>query len=121
MRLTPLVAWLPRRSRKLLPRLVTVCPAEMSELMIVIPGVGVGWGEGNSWALAGEAAAKASAMAIAMARTTLRPAPVSPACKGRDAPRMNSQSHRELRARTPPDPCHSRHDLPPLRRERQSL
>src|SRR4029450_6578642 len=93
----------------------------MSELMVVMSGVGVGWGEGNNWALAGDTAAKASATAIAMARTTLRPAPVSPACEGRDAPRMNSQSHRELRAQTMPDPCRSVHDLPPLHRERQSL
>jgi hypothetical protein len=36
----------------------------------------------------------ASASATAMAASTLRQAPLSPACEGRDAPRMNFQSHR---------------------------
>src|ERR1700738_5048793 len=42
MRLKPLVDWLPSRSRKLLPRLVTVAPADKLELIIV----GVGLGDG---------------------------------------------------------------------------
>jgi hypothetical protein len=42
----PLVAWFPRRSRKLLPRLVTALVAEISELMMVGVGTGVGVGLG---------------------------------------------------------------------------
>jgi hypothetical protein len=46
MRLNPLLAWLPSRSRKLLPRLVTVAPADRSALIIGGDGVGLGVGEG---------------------------------------------------------------------------
>src|SRR5262249_11050109 len=116
MRSTPLVAWLARRSRKLLPRLVAAWPAEMSELMMVMPGVGVGWGDGNIWASADDTAPIARAKATAMARSTLRRAPVSPACDGRNPQRMNSNPTGRP-ARTGPDSLPLlRRDLPPVRR-----
>ena len=69
---------MPRRSRKLLPRLLTAALAEISELMIVMPGVGVGDGAGNIWACAEHTAATVRATPIAKARASLRPAPPPP-------------------------------------------
>src|SRR6266849_5457789 len=43
----PVLAWFPRRSRKLLPRFVTVAPADRSELISVGDGVGGGVGGGG--------------------------------------------------------------------------
>jgi hypothetical protein len=86
---------------------------------MVIPGVGVGAGAGSNWASADDIAPIASAKAIATARTSLRPAPVLPASEGRDAQRMNSNPTGSL-SRHHRIPC-PQADLPPVRRERQSL
>jgi hypothetical protein len=43
----PPVAWLPSRSRKLLPRLRTAVPDEMLELIMLAVGVGLGVGDGD--------------------------------------------------------------------------
>src|SRR5690348_5237754 len=89
--------------------------------MMVIPGVGVGWGDGNIWASADDTAPIARAKATAMARSALRRAPVSPACEGRDAQRINSNPTGRPARTNARIPCRSPHDLPPVRRKRQSL
>jgi hypothetical protein len=43
----PDVAWLPRCSRKLLPRFATAAPADTSELISVGVGLGIGLGVGE--------------------------------------------------------------------------
>src|ERR1700679_2974617 len=108
----PPVAWFPSRSRKLLPRLVTVEPAETSELMklgvgtglaegvVVGLGGGVGLGDG---ACADDAtptpimAAKTTVMALA----SLRPDPVSLDSKSRDKHHITAIPKRAPRRTNP--------------------
>src|ERR1700745_1626149 len=82
----PLGARSPRRSRKLMPRVVTAAPAERSELMAVGVGTGVGDGVGLAarvgvgegvWACAeDDAAALARMRTKTMAMAVARPPPI---------------------------------------------
>jgi hypothetical protein len=107
----PPVAWLPSRSRKLLPRLSTALPDEMSALIMVGVGVGVSVGDGDGLgvgvgvgvgvsvglgdgdcALAGDKAAIVTTRTkpSATARATTRPTPVAFAREGRDEQHMDA-------------------------------
>ena len=117
LRPNPDEAWLPSRSRKLLPRFVTAAPAERSELIAVGVGLGLGAGVGvgvgvgvgeavgvgvgvvAAWT-GGEPATTAS-MSVKATATALakpRPVPVCPAREGRDEPHINcfSKKARQL-------------------------
>ena len=110
MREKPLLV--PSRSRKLLPRLVTVAPAETVELIMVGVGLGIGVGVGDGdgvgvgvavgvgvgeavdvgdgdgdCACADVTTPNASTKPMASSRANARPAPIPSA---RDAQRMNS-------------------------------
>jgi hypothetical protein len=101
------VARFPRRPSKLLPGLVTVVPAETSELMSVDVGVGV------SCAQAGDAGARAGMRAKApTALAALRPALASPAD---DHSRKGAQIQKNRKK--PPAGA----DLRRVRREGQSV
>src|ERR1700681_471957 len=109
MRLKPLVV--PSRSRKLLPRLVTVAPADTVES--IISGVGVGGGGAGgttgggataaNCAWAGNAATTPSIGPTTRQRKTVRASwrllRVLPARKGRHGQRMwsNSRNRRPLK------------------------
>jgi hypothetical protein len=96
MLLKPFVDWLPSRSRKLLPRLVTVEPADRSELITlgvglgVGVGVGVGVGEGVGDCADAEAATPAASTNAIRTVRTWRHNPFFPAREGRDEQRMHS-------------------------------
>ena len=104
-------AWFPSRSRKLLPRLVTVAPADRSESILVRDGVGVGIGVGVgvgvAWAWCGDGAGAIDAAraggdvaatasirpkTMAMAPLRLRPVPLSFARAGRGEQHMDAIS-----------------------------
>jgi hypothetical protein len=94
--LKPLLDWLPNRSRKLLPRLVTAAPDDTAELITVGVGLGVGEGVGVGVGVGvGDCACAADMMptrtnAIAANRASVRPAPIFRAREGRGEQRMQS-------------------------------
>ena len=88
---------MPKRYRKLLPRFITVEPAEKLELITVGVGLGVGVGVGvgvGDWARACDPAATTTSKAIARVRTRWRPAPVLFARQG-DEQRMKFNPDKE--------------------------
>src|SRR5258708_38558463 len=129
MRLKPLVDWLPSRSRKLLPRLVTVAPADRLELITF--GVGLGEGDGvgvgvgvgvavgvavgvgvGDCACAVDTTPMASTKASATSRK--RPGPVFPARDGRDEQRMHPiPKRRSARSKNAQNLKTTQTDLPP--------
>src|SRR4051794_4835309 len=130
--LKPEVAWLPRRSRKLLPRSLTALPADALELIMVGVGLGVGKGVGVGIGVGVGVgvgvcactdvgtAATAPAKATASICTSQRPAPVLPAREGRDEPRMNSIPKKATPARKKAQiPPTAAVDLRPVTTKRQ--
>src|ERR1700679_3124052 len=121
----PPVAWFPSRSRKLLPRLVTVEPAETSELMKLGVGTGVGEGVGvgvgggvglGDWACADDATPTASmtAKTTVMALASLRPDPVSLDRESRDEQHINAIPKRSASSTNTHKIRFAGADLPPV-------
>ena len=123
----PLLDWLPSRSRKLLPRLVSAAPDDTVELITVGVGLGVGEGVGVGVGVGvGDCACAADMMptrttAIATSRASARPVPIFRARESRDEQRMQSIPKRQSAGPKNAQNPINRSDLPPVRAKGQSV
>ena len=121
----PLLDWLPSRSRKLLPRLVTAAPDDIVELITVGVGLGVGEGVGVGMGV-GDCACAADVMpmrtnAIATSRASAWPILIFRARESRDEQRIQSIPKGKSAGSKNAQNLINRSDLPPVRPKGQSV